>query len=84
MKQDERGLPLSTDSATAAASFDRSVEHFLKFHADTMVLAGRLKSLLDSPQMLERAGIIAKSLGRPDAIALLADLAEKLAQGKKP
>jgi len=51
---------------------------------NTMVLAGRLKSLLDSPQMLERAGIIAKSLGRPDAIALLADLAEKLAQGKKP
>ena len=41
MKQDERGLALSTDSAEAVASFDRSVEHFLKFHADTMVLAGR-------------------------------------------
>jgi tetratricopeptide (TPR) repeat protein len=41
MKQDERGLALSTDSAEAAALFDRSVEHFLKFHADTMVLAGR-------------------------------------------
>ncbi len=41
MKQDERGLALSTDSAEAVALFDRSVEHFLKFHADTMVLAGR-------------------------------------------
>jgi tetratricopeptide (TPR) repeat protein len=41
MKQDERGLALSTDSTDAVVSFDRSVEHFLKFHADTMVLAGR-------------------------------------------
>jgi tetratricopeptide (TPR) repeat protein len=41
MKQDERGLALSTDSDDAVAAFDRSVEHFLKFHADTMVLAGR-------------------------------------------
>lgn len=41
MKQDERGLPLSTDSTEAVANFDRAVEHFLKFHADTMVLAGR-------------------------------------------
>ena len=41
MKQDERGLALSTDSVAAVAAFDRSVEHFLKFHADTMVLVGR-------------------------------------------
>ena len=41
MKHDERNLPLSTDSAEAASLFDRSVEHFLKFHADTMTLAGR-------------------------------------------
>jgi hypothetical protein len=41
MKQDERGLALSTDSDAAVASFDRAVEHFLKFHADTMVLANR-------------------------------------------
>ncbi|HXA24069.1 MAG TPA: tetratricopeptide repeat protein [Acetobacteraceae bacterium] len=41
MRQDERGLALSTDSTEAVTSFDRSVEHFLKFHADTMVLAGR-------------------------------------------
>jgi hypothetical protein len=41
MKQDERGLALSTDSAEAVASFERAVEHFLKFHADTMTLAGR-------------------------------------------
>ena len=39
MKQDERGLALSTDSEAAATSFDRAVEHYLKFHADTMVLA---------------------------------------------
>jgi hypothetical protein len=40
MKKDERNLPLSTDSAEAVTLFDRAVEHFLKFHADTMVLAG--------------------------------------------
>ena len=44
MKPDERGLPLSTDSTVAAASFDRAVEHFLKFHADTMTLAARALS----------------------------------------
>jgi tetratricopeptide (TPR) repeat protein len=44
MKQDERGLALSTDSAEATNLFDRSVEHFLKFHADTMALAGRALS----------------------------------------
>ncbi len=38
MQHDERGLPLSTDSAEAAALFDRAVEHYLKFHADTMAL----------------------------------------------
>ena len=37
---DERGLPLSTSSAEAASLFDRSVEHWLKFHADTMSLTG--------------------------------------------
>jgi tetratricopeptide (TPR) repeat protein len=41
MIRDERGLPLSTGSAEAAASFDRAVEHYLKFHADTMALAGK-------------------------------------------
>ena len=41
MKLDERNLPLSTDSAEAAALFDRAVEHYLKFHADTMALVGR-------------------------------------------
>ena len=38
MNRDARGLPLATDSALAAAHFDRAVEHFLKFHADTMAL----------------------------------------------
>ena len=42
MMRDERGLPLSTDSAEAAALFDRAVEHYLKFHADTMALVGRM------------------------------------------
>jgi tetratricopeptide (TPR) repeat protein len=41
MQRDERGLALSTDSAEAVEAFDRSVEHFLKFHADTMTQAGR-------------------------------------------
>jgi hypothetical protein len=44
MTRDERGLPLSTDSAEAASLFDRSVEHYLKFHADTMALVGRTLS----------------------------------------
>jgi hypothetical protein len=38
MKPDARGLPLSTDSAEAAALFDRAVEHYLKYHLDTMHL----------------------------------------------
>jgi tetratricopeptide (TPR) repeat protein len=42
MMQDERGLPLSTDSAETAALFDRAVSHYLKFHADTPTLIGRM------------------------------------------
>jgi tetratricopeptide (TPR) repeat protein len=38
MQRDVRGLPISTDSVEAAALFDRAVEHYLKFHADTMAL----------------------------------------------
>src|SRR4051794_38716769 len=42
MKRDERGLPLSTDSAAAAALFDRAVAHYLRFHADAMALVGQM------------------------------------------
>lgn len=43
MIRDARGLPLSTDSAEAATLFDRAVEHYLKYHADTISLvAGAL------------------------------------------
>jgi len=42
MMRDARGLPLSTDSAEAAALFDLGVEHYLKFHADTPALIGRI------------------------------------------
>ncbi|WP_428486309.1 hypothetical protein [Rhodopila sp.] len=38
MHRDARGLELSTDSAAAAALFDRAVEHYLKYHVDTMNL----------------------------------------------
>ncbi len=41
MKRDERNLPLSTDSTEAASLFDRAVEHYLKYHIDTMPLVGR-------------------------------------------
>jgi tetratricopeptide (TPR) repeat protein len=41
MIRDERGLPLSTDSTAAVALFDRAVEHYLKFHVDTMALVGQ-------------------------------------------
>ncbi|HEY4040314.1 MAG TPA: hypothetical protein VGM32_00550 [Rhodopila sp.] len=36
MIRDARGLELSTDSTEAAASFDRAVEHYLKYHVDAM------------------------------------------------
>jgi hypothetical protein len=38
MNRDARGLELSTGSAEAAALFDRAVEHYLKYHLDTMNL----------------------------------------------
>jgi len=47
-------------------------------------LAEKLQSLLASPEGLAKAASVAKSLGRPDAVALLADLAEKLAAGRTP
>jgi tetratricopeptide (TPR) repeat protein len=40
MKPDERNLPLSTDSTEAATLFDRAVEHYLKYHIDSMSLVG--------------------------------------------
>ena len=40
MKQDERNLSLSTDSEDAARLFDGAVEHYLKYHIDTMSLVG--------------------------------------------
>ena len=42
MISDERGLPLSTDSAEAASLFDRAVGHYLKFHADMPALIGQM------------------------------------------
>ena len=41
MLRDERGLALSTDSPEAV-SCSRAVEHFLKYHADAMSVAGRM------------------------------------------
>jgi hypothetical protein len=38
MHRDARALPLSTDSAQAASLFDQAVEHYLKYHLDTMAL----------------------------------------------
>ena len=38
MNQDARGLALSTDSPDAVRLFDRAVEHYLKYHVDTMNL----------------------------------------------
>ena len=58
MIRDERGLPLSTNSAEAASLFDRSVEHWLKFHNDTMALAGRM--LAADPQF--RVGALLQRL----------------------
>jgi hypothetical protein len=38
MQRDARGLKLSTDGAQAASLFDQAVEHYLKYHLDTMAL----------------------------------------------
>jgi UDP-N-acetylglucosamine--N-acetylmuramyl-(pentapeptide) pyrophosphoryl-undecaprenol N-acetylglucosamine transferase len=43
-------------------------------------LATRLASLLSDPAGLQRAATAAKSLGQPDAVVKLADVAERLAQ----
>lgn len=40
MQPDCRGLMLATDCPEAVVSFDLAVDHFLKYHADTMQLAG--------------------------------------------
>lgn len=42
-------------------------------------LASRLTSLFGEPEVLRRAAAAAKSLGQPDAVEKLADLAERLA-----
>jgi hypothetical protein len=91
MQYDERGLPLSTDSAEAAALFDRAVEHYLKFHLDTPALVGRM--LAADPQfafghafkgylLLSAAnpayrGEIAAALAAAEAGALLASARER-------
>jgi hypothetical protein len=41
VKPDERNLPLSTDDTEAVHLFDRAVEHYLKYHTDTMALVGK-------------------------------------------
>jgi UDP-N-acetylglucosamine--N-acetylmuramyl-(pentapeptide) pyrophosphoryl-undecaprenol N-acetylglucosamine transferase len=46
-------------------------------------LGTRLQSLLGDPQGLARAAAAARSLGQPDAVSKLADLAERLAQKGK-
>ena len=38
MKRDIRGLDVSTDSDEAVAKYDLAVEHYLKYHQDTMQL----------------------------------------------
>ena len=50
MKHDARGLELSTDSTEAAAQFDRAVEHYLKYHVDTMNLVN--DALVADPQFV--------------------------------
>lgn len=47
-------------------------------------LGTRLQSLLSDPTGLERAASAARSLGQPDAVSKLADLAERLAQKGTP
>ncbi|HSU05000.1 MAG TPA: tetratricopeptide repeat protein [Acetobacteraceae bacterium] len=50
MQRDVRGLPLTTDSAAAVGLFDQAVEHYLKYHADTVPLV--TQSLAEDPSFL--------------------------------
>jgi len=77
---------IDADQKNNALVLDRAGGGYIAEQATltAQVLADRLASLLADPQGLEKAAGIAKSLGRPDAVALLADLAEKLAAGRTP
>jgi tetratricopeptide (TPR) repeat protein len=50
MQRDVRGLAVSTESAAAVATFDAAIEHYLKYHADTMNLVG--EALASDPDFL--------------------------------
>jgi UDP-N-acetylglucosamine--N-acetylmuramyl-(pentapeptide) pyrophosphoryl-undecaprenol N-acetylglucosamine transferase len=52
-----------------------------RFLADE--LAARLLSLAARPDVLERMAARARAVGRPDAVARLADLVEPLANGRR-
>lgn len=40
MLQDARNLPVATSSPSAVAALDRTIDHYLKFHADTAAHLG--------------------------------------------
>jgi UDP-N-acetylglucosamine--N-acetylmuramyl-(pentapeptide) pyrophosphoryl-undecaprenol N-acetylglucosamine transferase len=77
---------IDADQKNNALVLDRAGGGFIAEQSSLTpeVLAGRLRALFGAPEALERAAVVAKSLGRPDAVALLADLAEKLAAGRTP
>ena len=77
---------IDADQKNNALVLDRAGGGYIAEQASLTpeTLAARLEGLLSAPQTLARAAVSAKSLGRPDAVALLADLAEKLAAGRTP
>jgi tetratricopeptide (TPR) repeat protein len=78
MQRDERGLKLTTDSAKAAALFDRAVEHYLKFHADTMAVLN--DALADDPGFVMgsvfKAYLLLSASNPANAAAIAASLAK--------
>ena len=76
---------IDADQKINALVLDRAGGGWIAEQADLtpQELAEKLQSLLNAPERLAKAASQAKSLGRPDAVALLADLVEKLASGKQ-
>jgi UDP-N-acetylglucosamine--N-acetylmuramyl-(pentapeptide) pyrophosphoryl-undecaprenol N-acetylglucosamine transferase len=72
---------IDADQRANAQVLDRSGGGWIAEQAalTPTALADRLARLLSAPGDLGKAAAVAKSLGRPDAVARLADLAEKLA-----
>ena len=74
---------IDADQKANAATFEHAGAGWLVEQANIspQSLANRLQDLFNAPDRLQDAAAAAKSEGRPDAVARLADLAERIATG---